>query len=342
MGVAGGDAVVKRPTGGLGHEADFSMDQLLDRVDRDMAPPASALQMAEHGAPNRVGTSSPVSVDRNEHAASHEGDAMDELGFSSDGPTSWRLERNLRQVTFAECRDLSVFSETTSARVSAPHAHPAWTLFLPVDGGTVTVVAGDAVQVHYEGVLVAPQCQYRAASDGPHVAVYANAWRWARPDKARPRIIGAACARRMLDALDVDSGTDLSAAMVELGPLVGQIGPIDSRLAFVIEALPAAGRLDVLAAEVGMSPSRLRSLAHEEIGVPLTQLRLWARLARAIAWLPYAPTAAAAAAAGFADQAHFIRTARRFLGRTPGDLSLRSLAHRPPNGRRHDEHVGVA
>jgi AraC-like DNA-binding protein len=254
--------------------------------------------------------------------------------LSSNGPTSWRLERKLRQVTFAGSRELSVFSETTSARLSAPHTHPAWTLLLPVDGGSVTVIPGDAVHVHEDGVLLPPQSQYRSATDGPHVAVYANAWRSARPDSMSPRRIGGASARRLLDALDVDSGTDLAAAMVELAPLVGRFAPIDSRLAFVIEALPDAGRLHVLAGEVGLSPSRLRALAHTEIGVPLTQLRLWSRLARAVAWLPYGPTARVAAAAGFADQAHFTRVARRFLGRTPGELSLRSLAHRPPDGRR--------
>jgi hypothetical protein len=103
-------------------------------------------------------------------------------------------------------------------------------------------------------------------------------------------MIGARAARRVLDALDVDSGTDISAATVELAPLVGRTGPINPRLAFFIEALPAAGRLDGLAAEVGISPSRLRSLAHEEIGVPLTQLRLWSRLARSIGLLPRTPT----------------------------------------------------
>ena len=266
-------------------------------------------------------------LDRAEHLAEG-GERTDDSGrHRSEAPTSWRLERNLRQVTFAERRELSVFSETTSAGLAAPHAHPAWTLLLPVDGGSVTVVAGDAVRVRDGGVLLVPQTPYRAATDGPHVALYANAWRWASPDNVRPRIIGTAQVRRVLKALDIDSGTDLSAAMVELASLVGQVGKIDSRLAFVIEALPAADRLDHVAAEVGVSPSRLRALAHEEIGVPLTQLRLWSRLARAIAWLPYGSAAAAAAAAGFSDQAHFTRTARRFLGRTPGDLSLRSLVN---------------
>jgi len=253
-------------------------------------------------------------------------------GSSAEGPTSWRLERHLRQVTFAQCPEMSVFSETTSARMAADHAHPAWTLLLPVDGGTVTVVAGDVVRVRNDGVLLAPQIQYRAATDGPHVAVYANAWRSARPQSMRPRTIGSDTARRVLDALDVDHGTDLSGSMVELATLVGRIGALDSRLAFVIEALPEAGRLDGLAADVGISASRLRALANENIGVPLTQLRLWSRLARAIAWLPYGTTATAATSAGFADQAHFTRTARRFLGRTPGGLSLRPLVNRPRLG----------
>jgi AraC-like DNA-binding protein len=274
-----------------------------------------------------------------EQVAMRQRDALDEL-VSSDRPISWLLERNLRKVTFALSREMTVFSETTSAPMAAPHAHPAWTLLLPVDGGTVTVDSVHTVRVQKDAVLLAPQTQYRAATDGPHVAVYANAWRSARPENMRPRMIGAAVARRLLDALDVDSGTDLSGAMVEFAPLVGQIGPLDSRLAFAIEALPRADRLEALAIEVGISPSRLRALAYENIGVPLTQLRLWSRLARAIALVPHATTAVAATAAGFADQAHFTRTARRFLGRTPGELSLRRLTVRPRNGSRHGARTG--
>ncbi len=242
-----------------------------------------------------------------------------------NGPVSWRLERNHRQVTFASCRELNVFSETTSASLSAPHAHPAWTLLLPVDGGSVTVSAGETVRVRNDGVLVAPQQTYCAATDGPHVAVYVNAWMAARAERRRPCLIRAAVARRMLDALAVDGGVDVEAAIAQLNSLLGRMGSIDSRLAFAIDALPDAYRLDVLAAEIGVSPSRLRALALDSIGVPLTQLRLWSRLARAIAVLPYGPAADAAAATGFADQSHFTRTARRFLGRTPAELSLRSL-----------------
>src|SRR5262249_7823078 len=134
-----------------------------------MGRPESAPQTAERGATEWARRSSTRTVGPTEHAGTNEGGTIGGPEFSGAVPTSWRLERNSRQVTFAECRELSVFSETTSARVSAPHAHPAWTLFLPVDGGTVTVIAPDPVQVHNEGVLIAPQSQYRAATDGPHV-----------------------------------------------------------------------------------------------------------------------------------------------------------------------------
>jgi AraC-like DNA-binding protein len=238
-----------------------------------------------------------------------------------DAAVSWRLERNLRQVTFASCRALSVFSETTSASLSAPHAHPAWTLLVPVDGGSVTVIAGESVRVRDDAVLLSPQQQYRAATDGPHVAVYVNAWMAPRAERRRPLLLRAAVARRMLDALAVDNGLDLEGAIAEFDRFIGRVASLDSRLAFAIDALPDAYRLDVLAAQIGVSPSRLRALALDTIGVPLTQLRLWSRLARAVGMMPYGRTADA----GFADQSHFTRTARRFLGRTPADLWLRPL-----------------
>jgi AraC-like DNA-binding protein len=249
------------------------------------------------------------------------------------GPSSWRLERDQRQVTFASCRQLSVFTDTTSTALSAAHARPAWTLLVPVDGGSVTVVADATVRVDDDGVLVPPQTWHRVATQGPHVAVYLQASIAARASSARPRLVPASVARRMLESLAVNSGIDVESGIAGLDPSFRDPGALDPRLAFAIDALPNAYRLDVLAAEIGMSPSRLRALVHDTLGPPLTQLRLWSRLGRALASLPYASAAGAAATAGFADQAHLTRTARRFLGRTPAELSLRSLELRPPNPR---------
>jgi AraC-like DNA-binding protein len=255
----------------------------------------------------------------------------------AERPTAWRLERNHREVTFAARPELSVFAETTSAVVGRTHAHPTWTLLLPARGGSVTVIDGARVEVHRDGVLLAPQFEYRAGTDGPHVAMYLSAWMAPRAHSLAPRTIGAWATRRLLDGLDLESGIDLDAGLSELASVVGPIRPVDSRLAVVIEGLAEADRLDVLAGEVGMSPSRLRTVARSTVGVPLTLLRLWSRLSRAVGWLPHAPTAVAAAASGFADQPHFTRTTRRFLGRTPGELHWQSLELRPPGGKRRQQ-----
>lgn len=257
--------------------------------------------------------------------------AMSTVALS--GPASWHLERDGRQLTFASCGQLSVYTDTASTPVSAVHAHPAWTLLVPSDGGSVTVRAGDVVRVDDDAVLIPPQTRHRVATRGPFVSVHVAAPMAPRADGARPRRVAATAARRMLDALAVDSTVDVSSAIAGLDRSFRQADPIDRRVAFAIEALPGTYRLDALAAELGMSPSRLRALTHDAVGVPLTQLRLWSRLVRAIALLPYASAADVAARAGFSDQAHLTRTARRFLGRTPTELSPRSFGRRALNSR---------
>src|SRR5262249_27886187 len=77
----------------------------------------------------------------------------------------------------------------------------------------------------------------------------------------RPRVVPARLTRRLFDALAIDGGIDLASAIAELDPLLGRPGSIDSRLAFAVEALPDAYRLDVLPNEIGCSASRLRALA---------------------------------------------------------------------------------
>jgi len=249
------------------------------------------------------------------------------------GPVSWRLERDDRAVTFASCGEISVFTDTASTLMSSAHAHPAWTLLVPVDGGRVTLLADGKGRVDDDGFLIPPRTWHRVKTEGPHVAVYLEASMAARPKTERPRRIPTTVARRMLDSLAVDSGIDPSSAIADLDTSFQHLRPVDPRVTAVIDALPGGLRLDVLAAEIGMSPSRLRAVVHDAVGVPLTQLRLWSRLGHALALLPYGSAADAAATAGFADQAHFTRTARRFMGRTPAELSPRNLSLRPPNPR---------
>jgi AraC-like DNA-binding protein len=249
------------------------------------------------------------------------------------GLVSWFLDGDDRQVTFASCHGISVYTDTASLVLSSTHAQPAWTLLVPVAGGHVRVVADGSARVDDEGILLPPLSCRRVETEGPHVAVHLSVSMAARSETAQPRRVSATVARRMLDALAVDSGIDPSSAIADLDPSFKQLGSRDPRVTSVIDALSSVVRLDVLAAEIGMSPSRMRAVVHDAVGVPLAQLRLWSRLGHALALLPKASAADAAATAGFADQAHLTRTTRRFLGRTPTELSPRSLAPRPPNPR---------
>lgn len=97
---------------------------------------------------------------------------------------------------------------------------------------------------------------------------------------------------------------------------------MDQRIARVVDVMQddAADIASVsqIAAEAGLSSSRLQHLFTEEVGVPFRRYRLWQRLRRAIrAAAAGASLTEAAHAAGFADQAHFSRAFRATFGAPP-------------------------
>ena len=98
----------------------------------------------------------------------------------------------------------------------------------------------------------------------------------------------------------------------------------DGRLRQVLNALDDPGPpapLAQLAAQAGVSPSRLTHLFTEQIGVPIRRYRLWRRLQiAAIEAAHGANLTVAAHAAGFADSAHLTRTFRSMFGLAPSDL----------------------
>ncbi|MFI1368960.1 helix-turn-helix domain-containing protein [Streptomyces griseochromogenes] len=207
------------------------------------------------------------------------------------------------------------------------HRHPAWKVVLPL-GGHVEVGYGAGRTVAASGVIVPPQLAHTCAASFGYVALFFDPWVLC-PGLGLARL-GDGAARRVLAAtgytgtsLGPGPDSDLAAARAELLTLTGAGRPLDPRVAHAVWESTRAGSdvpISSIAVDVGLSPPRLRALVHASVGVPLTRLRQWARLRVAVADLPRESAASAAAVAGFADQAHFTRTARSLLGRTPASI----------------------
>jgi len=100
---------------------------------------------------------------------------------------------------------------------------------------------------------------------------------------------------------------------------------IDPRVAATIARIQGSVTenvpLAVLAAEAGLSNSRLVNLFEGQVGIPVRRYRLWHRLFLASCLLASGASATAAAhRAGFSDAAHLSHTYRDILGISPTDL----------------------
>lgn len=100
---------------------------------------------------------------------------------------------------------------------------------------------------------------------------------------------------------------------------------LDARLEAALTLLVdthANDAVTLAAQRAGLSPPRLRALAHAQLGVPLAPWVMWRELERAgAAIVTGAGLAEAALTGGFTDQAHFSRAMRRVFGITPGELA---------------------
>jgi methylphosphotriester-DNA--protein-cysteine methyltransferase len=102
--------------------------------------------------------------------------------------------------------------------------------------------------------------------------------------------------------------------------------PMDARVRRALALLDASPEeppsLTELAAEVGVSATRLRHLFKAQVGVPVSRYALWMRLRTAIVRaMSGASMTEAAYAAGFADAAHFTRTCKQMFGLPPSTFA---------------------
>ena len=96
---------------------------------------------------------------------------------------------------------------------------------------------------------------------------------------------------------------------------------LDPRLAQALADLEEnlqSGSIAEAAEHCGLSRSRLRTLAREQLGIPLSTWFIWKKLIQANKSLSLgASLSEAALMGGFSDQAHFTRSMKRMFGVTP-------------------------
>lgn len=186
------------------------------------------------------------------------------------------------------------------------HSHLAFQLTIGLDG-PVELVGNDAPGIVADAVLVAPNTRHRIGPIGRRVrSVYVEPQLpWAHVLVAR---LGA---RRLMGG-----ATDLVALA---DPPAADVDSKAARLRAMIEnAPPGEGPRDWARAS-HLSPSRFRAHCVALLGAPPVRLRQWGRLKAAARELTAgAGLADAAAAAGYADQAHLTRQLKRWFGVSPG------------------------
>ena len=220
------------------------------------------------------------------------------------------------------------------------HAHPEWTIFLPL-AGRIEWWTGRSLGGHAAGVIFPPQVSYRAGSTAGHITVFIDPWY-----QSLGRGEGAAVSLdprtaehlralwSAVDAADLDECGRETVSYLRRRNLLPPAVRVDPRVVVALRDLPAAECVKQVAADVGLSPSRLRTLVHDLTGTPPARLRMWQHLRTAMLGLVDKPIARAASDAGFADQAHLTRTAARLIGKTPGNLARMLQA---PRDRRHGD-----
>lgn len=204
---------------------------------------------------------------------------------------------------------------------NSPHRHVAIQIAV-VRTGKVRIRCGER-EVSGRAVIVPPMLEHQILPSACEITAF-----YLEPEALMGRALRDVCGGVAVaaPAIVTESLThdEPAVAMADLLKKFGvktdaALDPrLSSALAFLRVSLGAPGAVQAAALEVGLSAPRLRELARAGLGVPLSQWLLWQKLGRASrAASSGASLADAAAAGGFADQAHFARTMRRMFGVTP-------------------------
>lgn len=224
---------------------------------------------------------------------------------------------------------------------SQPHEHHTFHLVLAREG-TLVYRGPDDVPHEAAAVLTAPDVRHAiTVGRGPVLLLFVDPE--SEPGARLRASLNGAPERRfapderdaLVDGLPAVPGSSelerwMRAVITTLAgpdPVRPSMHPRVRKLLRALESLPpeAETSLEALAAQVGLSPSRLLHVFTESVGVPLRPYVRWLRVQRATASIVSgAPLAQAAAEAGFADAAHMSRTFKDMFGLAPSALQRRS------------------
>lgn len=203
---------------------------------------------------------------------------------------------------------------------NTPHAHAAIQIVFGASGD-VTILSADKAEWTGPGFAIRPLVEHSLAPVGEVTLLYI--------EPQSPLAFHVADATGDADIAAVDPALlkfkpeqSLRRWGVDLETLTPESDPsIDSRLLTAIKLLgdESGGRsIGDTALACDLSESRLRTLARQQLGFPLSTWLIWRKLERATRALQSGATLSDAAAwGGFADQAHLARAMRRMFGITP-------------------------
>lgn len=217
----------------------------------------------------------------------------------------------------------------------APHRHHA----LQIAAGLASPFrfeCGDTSGV-FSGVIVAPETEHRLESLGGEVAVLLAEPELTASRAVSTRLLGGKSfaplpadeAERIRALCQQEELPSPATVLNLLAPGARRPRVLDPRIVALQEKLRALpekrAMLGEIAAELGLSESRLTHLFKEETGVSFRRYLLWLRLGDAMARaLSGAPLTEAAHASGFADSAHLSRTCREMFGINPQAVARHS------------------
>jgi AraC-like DNA-binding protein len=229
----------------------------------------------------------------------------------------------------------------TALRGADAHAHHAIQIPLALDGAVRFRRASDPEWTTYRGCMIPPDLPHAFDASGETVAHL-----FVDPETVEGHALRSRLAAYDIVALPEPEREAACDALTRawagprschaLAPVAREVirslaGTLpqhvstDPRVLGAIELIRARiggpVALGEVARELNISPSRLRHLFVDEVGLPFRTYVLWQRLFRVFdARTAGATLTEAALAAGFADAAHMTRTFRRMFGMAPSAL----------------------